>query len=725
MTYIQKLVMSGFKSFAHKTEIVFGTKFNCVLGPNGSGKSNIMDALSFVLGKGSAKGMRAEKAANLIYNGGKTKEPGKQGEVSIYFDNENKTFPTDEKSVKITRIVKNSGQSVYKINDKVRTRQQILDLLSISSINPDGYNIILQGDIARFVEMPPDERRKIIEQISGISIYEEKKHKAENELKKVEDKLNEAEIILNERRTSLNSLKQERDQALNYKKTDEKLKKSKASLLNIEIKEKEEKVKKINENMSTSSEKIKKLQDEIDKTITKIKELKEEENKLSKEIEDQGEKEQVDLHKEVENLKIEIVTNKSRVEACENEIKRIKERKDQLNKNLDDLNNKIKHVEDETKEIEDLKNKKNNEIENLKNKIKQYRQDNQLDNAGDIDNKIDEIDKQIEEIQNQIQELRTKQQESMRNKDRLEYQVQSIDEKIIKVKEVEKEYKQEIDQIKKNRTLLKELTLKLSKELDENQSIVSQASNARTKLEQIRNDLSALNAKNDATKQAVAGNLAIQKIIESKNKFGKVYGTVTDLATVKNKYTLALEIAAGPRLKSIVVEDDKTASECIKYLRNNKLGTATFLPLNKIKEQKVNEEIKKFEKANGVIGLADKLLNFDPKFKKVFSYVFGNTLIVEDIDVSRRIGIGKFRMASLNGDLTEISGAMHGGHREKKNTLGFKEEELSNEIKELEKQENDYQNLLNSLDEKRKENEENIVELRENKANLEGEIIKK
>jgi chromosome segregation protein len=123
--------MHGFKSFARNTELIFGDKFNVILGPNGSGKSNVIDALCFVLGRLSSKSLRAEKAANLIYNGGKIKKPMKQGEVSIVFDNSKNTFPTEEKEVKITRIIKDDGQSVYKINDQKRTRQQILDLLFV------------------------------------------------------------------------------------------------------------------------------------------------------------------------------------------------------------------------------------------------------------------------------------------------------------------------------------------------------------------------------------------------------------------------------------------------------------------------------------------------------------------------------------------------------------------------------------------------------------------
>ena len=171
------MTMHGFKSFAKKTEFVFGDHFNCVLGPNGSGKSNVLDSLCFVLGKAGAKGLRAEKSANLIYNGGKSKNPAKSGEVSIFFDNSNNIFPVDGSEVKISRIIKPSGTSTYKINDKTVTRQQVLDLLSVAKINPDGYNIILQGDIVRLVEMSPVDRRGVIEEIGGISIYEEKEQR--------------------------------------------------------------------------------------------------------------------------------------------------------------------------------------------------------------------------------------------------------------------------------------------------------------------------------------------------------------------------------------------------------------------------------------------------------------------------------------------------------------------------------------------------------------------
>jgi len=233
MTKINKMVMHGFKSFANRTELLFGGDFNCILGPNGSGKSNIGDALCFVLGKAGAKGLRAEKTANLIYNGGKLKNPAKQGEVSIYFDNTKKTFPTEDDEIKISRIITSSGQSKYKINDKTRTREQIRDLLGLAKIDPDGYNIILQGDIIRFTEMPTTERRVLIEDISGISIYEEKKHKAQLELERTGEKLKDADLILSERGTYLKELRKDRDEAQKYKDMNDKIRQNKASYLKI------------------------------------------------------------------------------------------------------------------------------------------------------------------------------------------------------------------------------------------------------------------------------------------------------------------------------------------------------------------------------------------------------------------------------------------------------------------------------------------------------------
>ena len=344
MTKINKLEMKGFKSFGNKTELIFSGGYNVILGPNGSGKSNVSDALCFVLGKGSAKGLRAEKSANLIYNGGKTRQPASYGEVSVFFDNTKNTFPIKSQEIKITRQVKKSGTSVYLLNEQKTTRQAILELLNSSHINPDGYNIILQGDIIKFVEMSTLERREIIEEIAGLGVYEEKKQKAIRELEKVDEKLKEAEIILTERKTYLKELKHERDHAMKYKDLKDKIDRNKATYLDLMIKQKQKIRDELDGKIGGYKEEIDNEFKEIEGIREEIKKRKENIAAIDKDVEQKGEKEQVRLHKEIEKLRIDIATNKNRIDSCNNEIDRIAARKEQLIKSLKEIDEKIKEL---------------------------------------------------------------------------------------------------------------------------------------------------------------------------------------------------------------------------------------------------------------------------------------------------------------------------------------------------------------------------------------------
>ncbi|MBD3313735.1 chromosome segregation protein SMC [Candidatus Woesearchaeota archaeon] len=725
MTKINKLVMDGFKSFAKRTELLFGNDFNCVLGPNGSGKSNILDALCFVMGKTSAKALRSEKSANLIYNGGKAKKAGKSAEVSIYFDNRNSIFPTEDKEVKITRIVKKTGQSVYKINNETRTRQQILELLSIARINPDAYNIILQGDIVRFVEMPLEERRHLVEEISGISVYEDKKQKAVNELQRVEDRMKEAEIVLIERKSRLSELRKERDQAIKYKDVNDRIKRSKASLLFRKIENRKKEIEKYDLRIEKHQQQVEDKKKDVAELKQGITDKKERISQINKDIETKGEKEQVDLNKEIEKLKVDISSSKNRLESLKAELQKIKQRKVQLNENAEGIRSKIKKLEEEKADIKKQIDNREKEIKNIESRMDEFRKKNKLDDVEGLEKDIDQIDKEAEDLQKSIQSLREEQQELLRQKDQAEFRVNAIDEKIAKVLEVEKENKEQIAELKTKKEKFKSATLDLNKRLSRDSELAAQLQNARSSLLRNQEDLSKLNAKSMSIQEKLGENSALRSILKQKNSISGIHGTVSDLGKVDSKYSLALETAAGPKTTSVVVKDDKVAAQCIKYLKDNKLGIATFLPMNKIRSIEKKPEIKKLASSEGVQGFAIDLLSFDPKFRNVFSYVFGNTLIVDSIDTARRIGIGKSRMVSLEGDLAEISGAMQGGYRSKRRAgLGFAEKDIENDIKKCEKQLADNEALVERLSKDKKENEDMISKLREEKAHIEGDIIK-
>jgi len=275
MAYIKRLVMHGFKSFPRKTEIPFTSGINVILGPNGSGKSNISDALCFVLGRLSIKSMRAAKARNLIFLGTKAASPAKEAIVEIVFDNTDKTFSIESEEISIKRIVRLNGQSIYKINNETKTRQEVLGLLAQAGIDPNGFNIILQGEIQNFVRMHTEERRKIIEEVSGISVYESRKEKSLKELEKTEEKQKEVFSILRARTAYLNNLEKERQQALKYKKLEGDIKKFKASIIKVDINKRKSHLKEIEESIAKKNKEIEKIKQEISKLSEGIKNYEE------------------------------------------------------------------------------------------------------------------------------------------------------------------------------------------------------------------------------------------------------------------------------------------------------------------------------------------------------------------------------------------------------------------------------------------------------------------
>jgi len=375
MVYIKKLVMQGFKSFPRKTELPFTPGINVILGPNGSGKSNIPDALCFVLGRLSIKSIRAAKASNLIFLGTKIASPAKEAIVEVVFDNSDKAFSIEKEEVSIKRIVRRNGQSMYKIGDEVKTRQEVLSLLAQAGIDPNGFNLVLQGEIQNFVKMHTEERRKVIEEVSGISIYELRKAKSVKELENTEEKLKEISAILKERTAYLNNLERERQQALRFKKLENDSKSYKASIINFDLVKKKKEKEQIEEEISKKTketEKIKKLilsiRNEIDSFQGKI-------SLINVSIQKSTGLEQEGLNKDIANLRAEIAGMTVKLENYENKLSQISKQREELKISLRQTESQVKSLENEVpsavkkgKEIE----VKKKELEELERERKRY-----------------------------------------------------------------------------------------------------------------------------------------------------------------------------------------------------------------------------------------------------------------------------------------------------------------------------------------------------------------
>ena len=375
MSYIKKLVVYGFKSFARKTELPFTPGINVILGPNGSGKSNVSDAICFVLGRLNTKSMRASKARNMIFMGTKAASPSKEAMVELIFDNSDRTFSVDQNEISIKRIVRRNGQSIYKINNETKTRQEVLSLLAQAGIDPNGFNIVLQGEIQNFVRMHTEERRRVIEEVAGISIYEARKAKSLKELDKTEERLKEVLAILKERTAYLNNLERERQQALRYKKLEKDIKKYKASIIHSDLNKKKKEMANIDSQISLKNKEIEKVK----KTIINIKSFtsnfESKINTINSTIQKSAGIEQEKLNKEIADIRAELAGLNVKLENYENKISEISRQKQELREKIRENDVSVKELQKESptivKKEKELSVKKQ-ELEKLEEQRKKF-----------------------------------------------------------------------------------------------------------------------------------------------------------------------------------------------------------------------------------------------------------------------------------------------------------------------------------------------------------------
>ncbi|MFC1710794.1 chromosome segregation SMC family protein [Nanoarchaeota archaeon] len=375
MAHIKRMVMHGFKSFIRKTDLPFTQGINVILGPNGSGKSNVSDALCFVLGRLSIKSMRAAKAKNLIFLGTKAAPPAREAAVEVVFDNSDNTFTLDSTEVSIKRTVRKTGQSIYKINDHIKTRQEVLALLAQAGIDPNGFNIILQGEIQNFVRMRPEDRRKIIEEVSGISVYELRKQKSLRELEKTEDKLKEVHSILRERTAYLNNLEKERQQALRFKKLEKNTKSYKASIINHDLMKGRKESLGIDKDIEGKNKDIEKVKKTIITMQAEISNLESKATSINQTIQSKTGLEQEKLNSEIADLRAELAGLNVKNENYDAKLSEIQRKKHDFKNIVEETEAGLKDLQKESpslsKKKQDLDSKKH-ELDILEEKRKRF-----------------------------------------------------------------------------------------------------------------------------------------------------------------------------------------------------------------------------------------------------------------------------------------------------------------------------------------------------------------
>jgi chromosome segregation protein len=643
-TCIKQLQFRGFKSFNRKVDVVFQPGLNCVMGPNGSGKSNVLDGMCFILGRLSSKDLRAENFADLLFK--RKGAVAAEGEVSIVLDNSSRIFPMEDKLIEIKRKIKKTGQTQFKINGRNSTRTQALDLLAIARIFPDGHNIILQGDIARFVDLRPLDRRLFIEEIAGIGIYEEKKLKALSELGKVDDRLKEVSIVLREKESYMKNLEEEKKGAQTYRELQEDGKKFQAGELQLKMNYAKDRRDKAASEIESKILEISNIKLDLDINSKKIAQFKDQLTKLEKEIQKKGGEETLKLQKEIEAVNVELAKARTLISISLNEIGRVQTRKTDLELNLASLNTKLKE-----REIEKINLEK--ELAALQ-KQEDYLKKGSVADLRSLDVDVNKLEKDIDSIKEkkdkkyiEIQELKAKVQIH-------ENEIKLVQTRLTQLKASTKDFSE-----------AKVKQLELMKEIDalarEDSKLALELGELRKESIKKEENLTKSRILSRGSQEALLRDTAI-KVLKERDISG-VYGTVSELGNAKQQYATALSIAAGGRMRNIVVDRVETAIKCLELLKSSRAGVATLLPIDKLKvyEDDVPESILK---RPGVLGLAHELIDCEPKYKKVFNYVFRNTLVVQNIATAKEMGVGKYRMVTLDGDLFEPSGAITGGFRQ-------------------------------------------------------------
>ena len=712
--YLKAVEINGFKSFGEKVYIDFNRGITSIVGPNGSGKSNILDAVLWVLGEQSYKNIRAKESQDVIFSGGKEKKAAIKAEVSLIIDNSDRYLDLDNDLVKITRRIHITGENEYLINDSKSRLKEIGTLFLDTGIGKTAYSVIGQGKVERIINSSPKEIKNIIEEAAGIKKLQANRLEAQKNLGNIEINLDKVEFILNETRENKNKIEKQAELAQKYiDLKDEKL----ALAKGIYITELEQKEKNLVENEDVrvkAQEECSILQEKFDKTLNRLTtiDLEKEEvkkqkilidsrNKELKDVISTKEKEQAVTRERLDNFKKDKLLKEEYSLHLENKIeKKLEEintliaKKEELSKNILEMEATNKEFERKINDLEAIKVEKTDLIESRNKKIRDLELEKQL-SSNEIENNERKLKSSLDEVETlkkELDETTKKELSNNEEKDLLSSQIEAKQEELTKTEERNEFLVNQLSEISKTIN-------KLSQDIREYEY---QEKTSSGKLEA----LIRMEENNEGFFKSV------KEVLNS--GISGIDGVLVSLIKFDDKLAKAIEAAVSGNLQDIIVEDKEVAKKCIAFLTERKVGRASFLALDTIKVSR--REFKR--NIPGVLGLAADLVSAEDKYKKVVDFVFGGLLIVENIDVATDIlnkNLFAGNIVTISGELVSSRGRITGGENQKSSINQIFERKK--EIKILEEK---VTNLKSKIVEESKRREDLSIRL----ENYENEIDK-
>jgi chromosome segregation protein len=663
--FLKRLDIIGFKSFAQRVTIDFVKGVTAVVGPNGSGKSNITDAIRWVLGEQSVKSLRGAKMEDIIFAGSDGRKPLNYAEVTLTLDNEDQQLPLEYSEVSVTRRVYRSGDSDFYINKQSCRLKDIVDLFMDSGLGREAFSIISQGKVEEILSSKPEERRGIFEEAAGVLKYKNRKKKAEAKLFETQENLNRVDDILFELSSQIEPLRMQASIAKEYIEHRDELEKVEAALLVYEIESLHQKWEELKLEIAQNSDLEIALSTEISTEESKQHELQEKLNALDESI-DQLQQVLLTVTKNLEKYEGQKELMKERKRNTSTQSEQLRKQVDEVTEQINETNKLIEAEKEQEKLSRQNVNKTKTNIVEIQNEITSY--------EGDIEEQIELIKSDYIELLNNQASI--KNEKTMLEKQSQQYSVKSSrldleNEKYIRQREQLQNRKTELINEKEHFDLtFKQLNEKidsLNKQLDETSTVLKEKEELLNKAYQFIQQTKSRKETLEELQEDFAGfNQGVKEILKARGtRLEGIKGAIAELITTNKQYEIAIEIALGAATQQIVVENDEHARRAIQFLKQQRLGRATFLPMNIVKARFVPANVIEGLKRNpSFIGVASSLVSYSSEYEQVIQNLLGTVLIAQDLkganELAKLVG-HRYRFVTLEGDVVNPGGAMTGG----------------------------------------------------------------
>ena len=739
--YLKRIEIQGFKSFANKIVFDFHNGITGIVGPNGSGKSNVSDAVRWVLGEQSAKQLRGGNMQDVIFAGTELRKPLGFAYVAITLDNSDHKLDIDFEEVTVSRRLFRSGESEYMINGSACRLKDISELFFDTGIGKDGYSIIGQGQVDKILNGKPEERRELFDEAAGITKFKRRKGLALKKLESERESLVRVNDILTELEKQVGPLERQAKVAKEFLSLREELKTFDVNSYIMEYDS-------ITQNLNEYKKREKLLSDDLNDAKASLEKSKQDYENITADLKK--------IDEELDELRNARSTTSITLQEITSHIEILKEQINSENKNNENLASRGENIdsdiEKKQKELDKLEEEKSS-LQRLLNEASE-KENSVFEELENIDKNINELTKRLEDLKNASEEFNSKNADLRAKKERYKGILEQVrlrksqmTQRLLESKTGQNTLEIKIEEEDKNLSKINASIDNVNgakKELEnKNEAIHTEitrfakvASDLQIKYQRESARLTSM--KNIAERYDGYGN-SIKKIMETRDRIGGIHGVVADIIKASQKYEIAIETALGGRIQNIVTDSENTAKILIDYIKKNKYGRATFLPLSSVRNSTFSN--KEFLKEKGVIGIASELVEFDSEYVNLVGSLLGKIVVIDNID--NAIAFEKkfryeYRVVTLDGESLSPGGSISGGaFKGAGNLLGRKREidELEAEITELLKnytEANDKvealkaeRNSINAkLEENRVQNQELIIE-KNNIAHRRNSLIEK